>query len=195
MIGILQAKDAETRARRIEQTIEHPSEEKRPRPSTIGPPILRGIVNGSVFRTMARMGTGYWLRAGTIAIAGAVAIAIPARLIPNGFFARMTPTRPLDYVFLAVSSILLGLTLAARPGGGGAEGRTIVGGVGTYLAVGCPICNKLVVALLGTSGALTYFAPIQPLLGAGSVALLAVALRRRLRALVEASCRVPQEVR
>lgn len=69
-----------------------------------------------------------------------------------------------------------------------------MGGVGTYLAVGCPICNKLVVALLGTSGALTYFAPIQPLLGVGAVALLVFALRRRLLALAEASCPVPQEV-
>lgn len=140
------------------------------------------------------MGTGYWLRACALALASALAIAIPTRLIPNGFFARMTPTRPLDHVFLTVSSILLGLTLAARPGAGGAEGRAIVGGAGTYLAVGCPICNKLVVALLGTSGALTYFAPIQPLLGAGAVVLLALALRRRLLALAQASCRVPQEV-
>lgn len=140
---------------------------------------------------MAGMGTGYWLRAGAIAIAGAAVIAVPTRLIPNGLFARMTPTRPLDYVFLVVSSLLLGLTLAARPGVRGGERRAIVGGVGTYLAVGCPICNKLVVALLGTSGALTYFAPLQPILGAGAVALLAFALRSRLRSLTEPSCRVP----
>ena len=32
-----------------------------------------------------------------------------------------------------------------------------------FLAVGCPLCNKVVVLLLGASGALTYFEPIQPL--------------------------------
>jgi len=32
-------------------------------------------------------------------------------------------------------------------------------------AIGCPICNKLVVALLGVSGALTCWAPLQPLIG------------------------------
>ena len=41
-------------------------------------------------------------------------IAIPTRLVPNGFFSRMTPTRPQDYVFLAISASLLGLTLALR---------------------------------------------------------------------------------
>ena len=47
-------------------------------------------------------------------------------------------------------------------------------------AISCPVCNKLVVLALGTSGALTYFAPIQPLLGFLSVGLLLYALRAQL---------------
>ncbi len=31
-------------------------------------------------------------------------------------------------------------------------------------AIGCPVCNKLVVLALGFSGALAYFEPIQPAL-------------------------------
>jgi len=38
-----------------------------------------------------------------------------------------------------------------------------------------------VVAALGVSGALTVFAPLQPVIGAASVALLAVTLAWRLR--------------
>lgn len=48
-------------------------------------------------------------------------------------------------------------------------------------AVGCPICNKLVVAVLGVSGALNVWSPIQPLLGLASVTLLGLALIVRLR--------------
>jgi hypothetical protein len=46
--------------------------------------------------------------------------------------------------------------------------------------VGCPACNKIAVLLLGVSGALNLWAPIQPLVGVASVGLLAWALQRRL---------------
>jgi hypothetical protein len=146
---------------------------------------------GSVLLLLASMDRWYWVRASLIAAASAVVIAVPTRLIPNGVFTRMTPTRPQDYAFLFVSSALVGLTFAARPSTGGAERSALAGGVGTYLAVGCPICNKVVVALLGASGAMSYFAPIQPILGVAAVALLFVALRRRLRAVNAESCSVP----
>jgi hypothetical protein len=55
--------------------------------------------------------------------------------------------------------------------------------------VGCPVCNKLVVVLLGSSGALTYFAPVQPLLGLLAVTLSATALAVRLRGFF-AGCKV-----
>ena len=51
----------------------------------------------------------------------------------------------------------------------------------SYFAVGCPVCNKLVVLALGTVGAREWFEPIQPYLAAGSIVLLVVALRARLR--------------
>ncbi len=55
------------------------------------------------------------------------------------------------------------------------------GGIAAFLAIGCPICNKVVVAALGVSGALNVFAPLQPLIGGASVALLAGTLLWRLR--------------
>jgi hypothetical protein len=62
-----------------------------------------------------------------------------------------------------------------------------LGGVasfGAFLAIGCPVCNKLALVLLGTSGALSVWAPIQPVLGAISLGLLlaTVVWRLRLRA-------------
>ncbi len=115
----------------------------------------------------------------------AVALGIPTDVIPNPWFVRMIPAGPSNYFFWVSSSILTGTLLAtyvlprsarARIGGASAGG-----GILGLLAVGCPVCNKLVVALLGVSGALTYFGPIQPYLGAAGLALAGVALAIRLR--------------
>jgi hypothetical protein len=114
-----------------------------------------------------------------------VAAGVPTDVVPTPWFTRMTPVRPQDYAVLALTVALataLGATYAFpaacrfRPGTYGAA---------TYLAalaVGCPICNKVVVLLLGVGGALTVFQPLQPLLAAGSLALLGYALTLRLRA-------------
>jgi hypothetical protein len=64
------------------------------------------------------------------------------------------------------------------------ERATWLGGVasfGAFLAIGCPVCNKLALLLLGTSGALSIWAPIQPVLGALSLTLLAATVVWRLR--------------
>ena len=64
------------------------------------------------------------------------------------------------------------------------ERTTWLGGVasfGAFLAIGCPVCNKLALLLLGTSGALSIWAPIQPVLGAASLALLTATVVWRLR--------------
>jgi hypothetical protein len=87
-----------------------------------------------------------------------------------------------------------------RAAGGGAavarddERATWLGGVasfGAFLAIGCPVCNKLALLLLGTSGALSIWAPIQPVLGGVSLVLLfgTVVWRLRMRA-AGASCAI-----
>ncbi|MEV6867405.1 hypothetical protein AB0M44_41240 [Streptosporangium subroseum] len=40
--------------------------------------------------------------------------------------------------------------------------KTFISGLLSAFAVGCPICNKLIVMALGVSGALTHFAPGNP---------------------------------
>ncbi len=54
-------------------------------------------------------------------------------------------------------------------------------GLLTFFAVGCPVCNKLVLLSLGAAGAVTWFQPFQPLLQVAAIALLTWALVRRLR--------------
>lgn len=133
----------------------------------------------------------FWLAAIALTVVALVLLGVPTAVVPNPFFTRMTPTQPLDVVFWLSSSVLMGLTFAtfvARPrdavvdphgGMGGAP--TSLAGIGAFLAIGCPICNKIVVGLLGVSGALTVFAPIQPLIGFTSVVLLGGTLAYRLR--------------
>ena len=65
-----------------------------------------------------------------------------------------------------------------------------IGGFLAYLAVGCPVCNKLALIALGSTGAIQYFAPVQPYLGAAGILLLMYALRKRL--VNEAQCSLPK---
>jgi hypothetical protein len=65
------------------------------------------------------------------------------------------------------------------------ERRTLLGyagGFAAFLAIGCPVCNKIALVALGTSGALTIWAPLQPIIGAASIVLLAATVAWRLRA-------------
>jgi hypothetical protein len=132
-------------------------------------------------------------------VAGAgwlVLSGVPTDIIDTPLFTRMTPILWWNYPFWVAGAALVGLLTATyimapeqhRPDGWQVE-KGLGGGLLTVFAVGCPVCNKLVVAALGAGGALTYFAPIQPILGLLSVGLLLYALRARLRG--ELSCLRP----
>jgi hypothetical protein len=134
--------------------------------------------------TLQRAGLAFWTRAAAWTTVIGLAIGVPAVLIENSSFKRMTPTSLWQYIAFAVTALLVGLVLAARSlprATCRVEGRALAGGGLAYLAVGCPICNRVVVALLGVSGALNYFAPVQPLLALLSVGVLVVTLRTVLR--------------
>ena len=117
----------------------------------------------------------------------ALAVGVPTGVVPTPFYTRMTPVVWWNYPVWAATAVLGGLVVATyvrrpldrtpRSGTAAASG----GGVLAAFAVGCPICNKLVVSVLGVSGALTFWAPLQPALGVASVLGLGWVLRRRLR--------------
>ncbi|MBI2860718.1 MAG: hypothetical protein HYX91_04340 [Chloroflexi bacterium] len=118
-------------------------------------------------------------------IVSLVIIGIPSVIIENPFFSRMTPVRTQDYAIWALTGVLAGLvagtfSVRARASAGG---RALSGGFLSFLAVGCPVCNKLVLLLLGASGALNYFGPAQLYIGIASLALLGWALHLRIRAI------------
>jgi hypothetical protein len=133
-----------------------------------------------------------WLLAGVAAPLGAVVLGVPTGVIPTPFYTRMTPVLWWNYPVLAASAVLLGLTAATylRPLAQQRERSGTVatgGGLLSLFAIGCPVCNKLVVLAIGAGGALRWFAPVQPILAVGSLAMLAVALWTRLG--TEVACR------
>lgn len=97
-------------------------------------------------------------------------------LIPNNFFRRMTPIYWYDYIFLVLTSILIGVYAGFWYYKRKTTSKCIYaaagGTVGGLFSFGCPICNKLLVLLLGVTGVMTYFEPIQPILGVASISLL-----------------------
>ena len=135
-------------------------------------------------QALGAFGSRGWLFAFAGSAAALVLIGIPTAIIQNPFFIRMTPTRGQDYAIWVATAVLAGL-IAGTYGAAIGPGQKALasGGILAAFAVGCPICNKLVVLLIGTSGALTFFAPLQLFLGLGALALLAWTLWLRVNAL------------
>ncbi len=150
------------------------------------------IAQPPLVRSLAAWPARRWLVAAAAAALLAVAAGAPTAVIPNPLFGRITPVQWWSYPILAATALLGGLVTAtyvrspAQPVG---LSRTAGGGLLSALAIGCPVCNKLVVLLLGVSGAMNLWAPLQPVLGLLSVVLLGWALRTRL--VTERACPVP----
>lgn len=146
-----------------------------------------------------------WAFALAVSVVSALIIGLPTDVIANPVFGRQgTPVEPWAPTVLVITALLSGMLAATyfRVGStaaadGDLDRPTRLGGFGgllSFFAVGCPICNKLVVIALGTSGAFTWFAPVQPYLGAIAIGLLVWALIVRLRG--EVACPVtPAESR
>ncbi|MGI9598704.1 MAG: hypothetical protein ACR2QK_21245 [Acidimicrobiales bacterium] len=148
-----------------------------------------------MLRDLADLDRWTWIRAVPIAAAATIVIAVPSDLLDNPVFGRPIEPKPLDYLILAVTAALIGVILAIRPDRSAdserQETRTMVGGFVSFLAVGCPVCNQVVVALVGTSGALGWWAPVQPVVGLVAVGLLLYTLRMRLRTYRLTACPLP----
>lgn len=133
-------------------------------------------------------------------VASLLVFGVVSAIIPNPIFGRQIPPEPFAIATWLASAPLMGLVAATYtvpapppavttlspvavapegPRNGSLFGS--VAGFGTFLAIGCPVCNKVALLLLGTSGAMTLYAPIQPLIGGASLALLAGTLVWRLR--------------
>jgi len=120
-----------------------------------------------------------------VALATTLIIGVPTAVIPTPWFGRTIPTRSWDYLVLGLTALLtgaIGATYALPAACPINSSRVTLGGALSYVAIGCPLCNKLVLLVLGTGGALTYFQPFQPVLAVGSLVLLSATLWLRVNA-------------
>ena len=169
--------------------------------SSTGRSLPAGCPAAAVLATIDRR---FALHALIWTTASLLAFGLVAAIIPNPVFGRQIPPEPFAIAVWLLSAPLMGLLGAtysapAAPAGAagepvplvvtpaaGASGRegTALGtaaSVAAFLAIGCPVCNKIALVLLGASGAMTVFAPLQPVIGAASLVLLAGTLAWRLR--------------
>jgi hypothetical protein len=149
---------------------------------------------------MRHWSTRRWGAALATAFVTVLVVAVPTAMIPTPIFGREIGVTWWSWPVLIVTAVLSGLVLATyvRELGAGkdtalGEDRPsrfgVAGGLLAFFAVGCPVCNKIVLLALGASGALQWFAPIQPLLAVAAMGLLGYSLKVRLAG--ERACPVP----
>ena len=107
--------------------------------------------------------------------------ALPSAMIANPFFIRMTPPTIYEWFILITTAVLAGTYIGlyyykkeqqSTKAVCSATGGSFLG----FLTYGCAFCNKILIFLLGISGVMTYFLPIQPYLGVASIGLLSYGL-------------------
>ncbi|SEW10503.1 hypothetical protein SAMN05421595_1276 [Austwickia chelonae] len=145
---------------------------------------------------MAGWSRRHWVTAALAALVTVLVVGIPSAMIPTPLFGRSVPVTPWSWPVLAVTGLLSGLIVATyvRDHDTSAEPdplsrRGTVGGLLAFFAVGCPVCNKVVLLALGSTGAMQWFAPVQPFLAVAGMMLLSWALVVRLRGQV--ACPTP----
>jgi hypothetical protein len=152
-------------------------------PGTPAPSVADGLRSWSLRHVVVAVGAGVLI---------ALAIGLPTDVIPNPVFGRPVPVTWWSYPTLVITAVLGGFLAATYVGFRSDSPASLddldaptrrggIAGLLSFFAVGCPVCNKLVIVALGTTGARQWFEPLQPVLAVASIALLAWALRGRLR--------------
>ena len=145
-----------------------------------------------------------WVVALAAGVGAFLVLGLSTAVIPNPVFGRTIAPTSWAMNVLIVTSALTGLLVATYVRNSGralmpsasaepvpgqrAVGRGTLGGMLAYLAIGCPVCNKLALVALGSTGAIQFYAPVQPYLAVAGIVVLGWALFFRLRG--ELTCRL-----
>jgi hypothetical protein len=147
------------------------------------------------FTSLLTWSTKRWIVAISVGVLTYFVIALPTAVVENPIFGRELAVTSWSVTEIVISSILTGLLTATYVKNDFSDEnprQLKIGSAGallSFFAVGCPVCNKLALIALGYSGAIQYFAPIQPYLALAGIALLMYSLRMRLNN--EYSCSLP----
>lgn len=138
-----------------------------------------------------------WLVAAVGGLVTFLALGLPTDVIDNPVFGRAIDETPWSMPVLVVTAILGGVLIATyvrpQPFDRAAKAGTI-GGALSFFAIGCPVCNKVVLVALGTTGAVNFFEPIQPYLAVAGIAALSWAVYRRLAGARSCDVSISEEV-
>lgn len=109
-----------------------------------------------------------------------VVLGTLAAVWTNPLFMRMTPTGGFELALLLLQSILAGVYvgLPQSPCGKRTAGAGAIVG---FLGIACPVCNKVLVLLIGSALLLEYFEPVRLYVALAGAALLAAAVGFKLR--------------
>ena len=98
-----------------------------------------------------------------------------AALWENPLFMRMTPTGGFEIALLLLLSVLAGVYVGL-PQAECAKRTAGTGGVIGFLGIACPVCNKILMLLFGSTLLLEYYEPARLYLALGGVVLLLIAV-------------------
>lgn len=114
-------------------------------------------------------------RGAAAAAAMFVALGTVAALWSNPWFMRMTAGGGFEITLLLLQSVLAGVYvgLPQSPCGKRTAGAGAIIG---FLGIACPVCNKVLVLLIGSTLLLEYFEPVRLYVALAGAALLAAAV-------------------
>lgn len=126
-------------------------------------------------RMIAPVSAKSLVRGAAVAAAMFVVLGTFAALWSNPFFTRMTPAGGLEIALLFLQSVLAGVYMALprSPCGKRTAGTGAIIG---FLGIACPVCNKLLVLIVGSALLLEYFEPMRLYVALGGAALLGLAV-------------------
>lgn len=120
-----------------------------------------------------------WSKALLISITAILVLGTFTALWKNPFFIRMSPITIFDFLILGIESLLLGLYLSLKKKSFAIKSAT-TGSVLGFLGFACPVCNKILLLLFGSTLLLSYFEPIRYYVGFLGTVVIAFALYKKL---------------
>ena len=126
-------------------------------------------------RAFSTVSRGDVLRGVVVAAVMFATLGTVAALWTNPFFMRMTPTSGFEVALLLLQSALAGIYVGLPRSQCGIRTAGF-GAVVGFLGIACPVCNKVLVILIGSTLLLEYFEPVRLYVALAGVALLAIAL-------------------
>ena len=98
------------------------------------------------------------LLGGVISVIMFVVLGTVAALWENPLFFRMTPVSGFETTLLAIQALLVGGYIAIKPPACSNKSVTF-GSVIHFLGIACPVCNKILLYVVGSEILLLYFEP------------------------------------